>query len=152
MKIKNDLYEKIQKWHRIVSLKTDEKTIIFKNDNVIEYKKFEKLIEINDIKMKYITVYTFEKNDVAKRFNRTIVQMIRSMLIWIELFQFFWNETICTVNYFKNLMSAKQNKKKSSNELWTDDKSNVNHLKKFECLIHVYISTAKRNKFDFVSF
>ena len=49
-------------------------------------------------------------------------------------------------------MSAKQNKKKSSNELWTDDKSNVNHLKKFECLIHVHISTAKRNKFDFVSF
>ena len=117
MKIKNDLYEKIQKWHRIVNLKTDEKAIIFKNDNVIEYKKFEKLIEINDIKMKYITVYTSEKNGVAKRFNRTIVQMIRSMLIWIELSQFFWNETICTVNYFRNLMSAKQNKKKSSNEL-----------------------------------
>ena len=81
MKIKNDLYEKIQKWHRIVNLKTDEKAIIFKNDNVIEYKKFEKLIEINDIKMKYITVYTSEKNGVAKRFNRTIVQMTRSMLI-----------------------------------------------------------------------
>ena len=117
MKIKSDLYEKIQKWHRIVNLKTDEKAIIFKNDNVIEYKKFEKLIEINDIKMKYITVYTFKKNDVAKRFNRTIVQITRSMLIWIELPQFFWSETICTVNYFKNLMSAKQNKKKSSNEL-----------------------------------
>ena len=47
--------------------------MIFKNDNVIKYKQFEKLIEINDIKMKYITVYTFEENGVAKRFNRTIV-------------------------------------------------------------------------------
>ena len=81
MKIKNDLYEKIQKWHWIVNLKTDEKIIIFKNNNVTEYKKFEKLIEINDIKIKYITVYTFEKNDVAKRFNQTIVQMTRSILI-----------------------------------------------------------------------
>ena len=111
MKIKNNLYEKIQKWYRIVSLKTDEKTIIFKNNNVIKYKKFENIIEINDIKIKYIIVYTFEKNDVVKRFNRTIVQIIRSILIWVKLLQFFWSETICTVNYFRNLILAKQNKK-----------------------------------------
>ena len=75
MKIKNDLYQKIQKWHRTISLKTEKKTTIFKNDNVIEYRKFEKLIEINDIKMKYTTVYTPKENGVAERFNRTIIQM-----------------------------------------------------------------------------
>ena len=53
----------------MVNLKTDEKAIIFKNDNVIEYKKLKKLININDIKMKYIIVYTSEENDVAKQFN-----------------------------------------------------------------------------------
>ena len=47
------------------------------------------MIEINDIKIKYITFFTSEENGVAKQFNQTIVQMIQSMLIWIELFQFF---------------------------------------------------------------
>ena len=38
--------------------KNKKKATIFKSDNVIEYKKFEKLIEANDIKMKYTTAYT----------------------------------------------------------------------------------------------
>ena len=49
-------------------------------------------------------------------------------------------------------MSARQDKKKSSNELWTGDKSDVSHFRKFECLIHVHISAAKRNKLNSVSF
>ena len=81
MKIRNDLYQKIQGWHRAINLKTKKKTIIFRNDNATEYKKFEKLIEANGIKMKYIIAYTPKENGVAERFNRTIIQMARAMFI-----------------------------------------------------------------------
>ena len=148
MKSKTKISIKIREWHAFVNLKTKEKTVILKIDNVKKYQKFDRTTQFDDVYMKFITAYIFEKNGVAKKCNRTIVQMTRSMLIWAKLPQRFWNETICIVNYFRNMMPAERNKKKSPNELWNDCQSNVSHIRKFECLIYVHISSEVKAKLD----
>ena len=87
MKTKTEIPEKIREWHASVSLETGEKAVIFRTDNAKKYQKFDRMID--DVHMKFTTAYTPEKNEVAERYNRTIVQMARSMLIWAELPQKF---------------------------------------------------------------
>ena len=135
LRARSEIHQKISSWHAEIKLKTDEKPARFRADNALEYRKFEDSIRFRDIKVEFTTLYTPEENEVAERFNKTIIQMTRAMLIWTELPQKFWREAVCTTNYLRNLMPAGQNKYKSPNELWTERKLNVSHIKKFECLI-----------------
>lgn len=77
--------------------------------------------------MEYTTVYTQGKNGVAKRFNRTIIQMTRAMLTWSKFAQNFWTEAAGTANYLRNLLSEGQDDL-SLNELWNGNKHNVSHI------------------------
>ena len=72
---------KIREWHAFVNLKTKKKAVIFKIDNVKKYQKFDRTTQPDDVYMKFITAYTPEENGIAEKYNRTIVQMARSMLI-----------------------------------------------------------------------
>ena len=152
LKNRSDVYRKISDWNAASGLKSGETAATFRSDNAKKYRKFENLIRSRDIKVKFTTVYTSEENEMAERFNRTIIQMARSMLQWTELPQYFWGEAVCTANYFRNLMPAGQNKKKSSEKLWTGSKSDISHIRKFECLIHAHIFKEKRGKLNAVSF
>ena len=89
MKFKTKISAKIREWHAFVSLKTKKKTVIFKIDNVKKYQKFDRTTQFDDVYMKFITAYISDENGVAEKYNRTIVQMTRSMLIWAELSQRF---------------------------------------------------------------
>lgn len=146
------MYQKISVWNAEIKLETDEGAAAFRSNNVKEYRKFENSIRSQGIKMEYTIAYTSEENGVAERFNRIIIQMTRAMLLWAEFPQRFWGEVVSTTNYLRNLMPAKQDKKKSPNELWTRSRPDVSHLRKFECFCFVHISKEKRNKLDAVSF
>lgn len=101
--------------------------------------------------MEYTTVYTPEENSVAKRFNRTIIQMTRAMITWSERPQRFWAEAACTANYLRNFLPAGQDNL-SPNELWDGHKPEINHLRTFGCLVHVHIHSETGAKLDRVSF
>ena len=77
--------------------------------------------------MEYTTAYTPEKNSVAERFNRTIIQMTRAMITWSELPQRFWADAACTANLLRNFLPAGQDNF-SPNELWNGHKQEINHL------------------------
>ena len=92
MKSKTQMSEKIREWHVFVNLKTEKKATIFRTDNVKKYQKFEKLMNSQNVKTEFTTTYIFEKNGVVEKFNKTIVQMTRSMFIWTKLFHRFWKK------------------------------------------------------------
>ena len=117
LKTRSDIYEKINVWLAEIKLKTDEGAAAFRSDNAKEYRRLEEAVRSREIKMKYTTAYTSEENGVAEKYNRTIIQMARAMLLWAELPQRFWGEAVCTANYLRNMMPAGQDKQKSPNEL-----------------------------------
>lgn len=63
MRIKSDVYKKIQYWQTAVDTKVSEKTAIFRSDNVKKYKKLE---NSKDIYIIYTTRYTLEENNVVE--------------------------------------------------------------------------------------
>ena len=151
LKSRKEIYQKISEWQTAIGLQSGEKVAIYRCDNAREYQKFEKQIHAEGIRMEYATAYTPEENGVAERFNRTIIQMTRAMLVWSELPQNFWSEAAKTANYLRNLLPAGHDDL-SPYELWEGSKPSVSHIRTFGCVVHVHIPSENRAKLDRVSF
>ena len=53
--------------------------------------------------------YTPEQNGVAERFNRTLMERVRAMLLDAQLEEEYWAEAAATANYVKNRSPASHN-------------------------------------------
>ena len=151
LRTRNEIHRKIEDWRAEIRLEIGEEAAIFRSNNAKEYRKFEEAVRSQGIKVEFTTAYTPEENGVAERFNRTVIQMARAMLLWAELPQKFWGEAASTANYLRNMMPAGIDKEKSPNELWTGSKPDVSHIRKFGCLCFVHIPKENRNKLDAVA-
>ena len=137
---------------KVVELDSGEKVTLFQCDNAKKYQKFEQLVQSEDIWIEYTTLYTLEQNKVAEQFNRTIIQIVRSMLIWAELPHTFWKEAAVTANYLRNFLLTGVNGDKLPEEAWTGHKPDIWHLCTFGCLVYVYIPCETWVKLNQVSF
>lgn len=83
---------------------TAEKIKILRSDNGREYinKVFDHFLRENGIKRNLTADYTPQQNGVAERYNRTLVEMARCMLLHSSMSQNFWAEAINTANYIRN--------------------------------------------------
>ena len=73
-------------------------------------------------------VSTSQVNGVAKRKNRTIEEMEKSMLHEKGLTKIFWEEAVYTVIYLMNRCPTKAVENKIPILAWSKKKSSVNHL------------------------
>lgn len=73
----------------MIERESEKKLVSLRCDNAKEYIKFEKLIKAEGIRVGYTSAYTPEQNGVAERYNRTVVQIVRAMLIGAKLPQSF---------------------------------------------------------------
>ena len=123
----------------------------YRCDNAKEYQKIEKNVHDAGTRMEFTTVYTPKENGVAERFNRTIIQMTRAMLMHAQLPQSFWGEAAVTANYLRNILPGGQDDQ-SPNELWNGYKPEISHIRIFGCVVHVHIPSETRAKLDRISF
>lgn len=135
----------------MVELDSGSKLVHLRCDNAKEYIKFQKVIEAEGICVEYTSPYTPEQNGVAERYNRTIIQIVRAMLIGAKLPQSFWAEAAKTANYLRNLLPSGHDNQ-PPDELWSNKTSSVMHLKTFGCMVHVHIPKEKQAKLDKVSY
>ena len=77
---------------------------ILHNDNGGEFtsSEFESYLKKEGIKHQFTIPKCPEQNGVAERFNRTLVEMVRSMLSDSELPKSFWAEALATTVYLRN--------------------------------------------------
>ena len=82
---------------------------VLRTDNGGEYvsTEFERLLEIEGIRHERTIPKTPQQNGVAERHNRTLVEMVRSMLLDSKLPQKFWGEAISTAVYLCNRSPTK---------------------------------------------
>lgn len=68
------------------------------------------------------------QNGIAERFNRTILELVRAMLIARDLPQFLWAEAAAHAVYLRNRAPSKALDGMTPEEAWTGKKPDVSHL------------------------
>ena len=88
---------------------------------------FAKFLESHGICAQYTMLGTPEHNGVAKRRNRTLMDMVMSMLSNSSLPISLWMYTLITAAYLLNRIPSKS-VQKTLFELWTERKLSLTHL------------------------
>nr|GEU73622.1 retrovirus-related Pol polyprotein from transposon TNT 1-94 [Tanacetum cinerariifolium] len=111
-------------------------------------KEFNKFCEDNGIRRFLTAPYSPQQNGVVERKNRTILNMVRSMLKTKKMPKEFWAEAVYCAVYLLNPCPSKSLDNKTPQEAWNGLKPTVSHLRVFGNIAYVYIPSQKRLKLD----
>ena len=75
---------------------------ILNNDRGGKYEAMDSFCKDSRIRHLYTMSYKPQQNGIAKRRNRTLMDMTRSMIAYAELPNHFWDETLSTAAYILN--------------------------------------------------
>eukprot|EP00253_Pinus_taeda_P020167 PITA_20167 len=93
----------------------------------------------NGIHKQFTKRYTLQQNGVAKRKNRSIMDMARSMLKEKHLPNDYWAEGVHCVAYILNRCPTKAVMNKVPEEAWSGRKQGVTDMKVFGCVAYAHI-------------
>lgn len=110
--------------------------------------EFKDFCEQNGIKRKLTVAYTPQQNGVAERKNRTVMNMVRSMLFDKKIPKTFWPEAVKWAIYVLNRCPTLVVKDITPEEAWSGVKPSVEHFRVFGCLAHVHVPDVRRTKLD----
>ena len=88
-----------------------------------------------------------DQNGVAERRNRTLVDMVRSMLSNSNLPQFLWTDALKTAVYILNRVPTKA-VPKTPFEIWKGWKPSLRHMRVWGCPSEVRIYNPHEKKLD----
>ena len=108
---------------------------------------FAKLLESRGICAQYTMLGTPQENGVAKRRNRTLMDMVRSMLSNCYLPVSLWIYALKTATYVLNRVPSKA-VPKTPFELWTGRKPSLRHLRVWGCPAEVKPCNPHEKKLD----
>jgi IS30 family transposase len=109
---------------------------------------FRKYCDDNGIKRQLTAAYTPQQNGVAERKNRTIMDMVRSMLSCREVPKEFWPEAVNWAIYILNRSPTTTLIDITPEEACSNRKPSVKHFRVFGCVAYTHIPDAQRNKLD----
>ena len=122
-----------------------------RTDNGAEYTtgKFKQFCRDSKIRQEFTVPETPQQNGVAERFNRTLVEMGRCLLIQAKLPKKYWVRALDTAMHIRNLtVGANSNGGKSPFELFTGKTARRNHLRVFGCTAYVKKRKVNLRKLD----
>ena len=150
LKYKSEAFEKFREWRAKTELEAGKKLKVFRSDNGGEFtsKEFECFLKKEGIKHQLTVPKCPEQNGKAERMNRTLIEMVRSMLSHFKLPHKFWAETLSTAAYLRNRCPTKALPDKTPYEALTAVKPKVGRLRVFGCAAYRHIPKDERQKLD----
>ena len=132
IKNKSEALDRFQEFKAQAKNEMGERIKIIRSDGGGEYvsKAFKIFLKQQGIRHQITAPYTPQQNGVAERFNRTVIEMARTMLHGANLPYSFWAEAINTATYIRNrcISKALGTSKITPEEIWTGDKPKIDHL------------------------
>jgi transposase InsO family protein len=127
---KSETQEVLKKFLRRVHNEFDAKVKMIRSDNGTELKntQVEDFLDEEGIKHEFSAPYTPQENGVAKRKNRTLIEMARTMLDEYKTLDRFGVEAINTACHPTNRLYLHKLLKKTSYELLIGNKPNVSYF------------------------
>ena len=159
MKHKSEVFEKFKQFVSMSEnlFRNRVKKILFGNcvkklrsDNGGEYSSndLEQFCNDRGIIRETTVPYTPQQNGIAERANRTLMEMVRSMLHHGNMPLKFWAEALSTAVYLKNRSPTSCFTGQTPYERWFNEKPTVAHLKVFGCTAYAHIPDVQRKKLD----
>jgi len=108
---------------------------------------FAKFLEEQGIVPQYTMPGSPDMNGVAERRNRTLLDMVRSMLSNSKLPTFLWREALKTTVYILNRVPTKA-VSKTPFEIWKGWKPSLNHIRVWGCPAEVRVYNPHEKKLD----
>ena len=140
-------FEKFVEWNALVENSIGQKLKTLHTDNGGEYTsaEFTMYLKKEGVRHEFTVPKTPQQNGVAERMNRTLVEVVCSMLSDAKLP---WAEALSTAVYLCNRSPTTAVQGKTLFEAWTKEKPDVGHLKAFGCLCYAHVAKDERQKFD----
>ena len=134
----------------LVERESGEKIVCLRTDRGGEFcsQEFDEFCKIQGISRQLTTPHTPQQNGVAERKNRTIMNMVRSMLSEKEMPREFWPEACNWAIYVLNRSPTLAVKDITPEQAWTGRKPCVDQFRVFGCVAHVHIPDKLRKKLD----
>ena len=147
MKNKSDVCEKFKEYKNEVENQTNNKIKILRSDRGGEYvgQELQQYLKDNGIISQVTPPYTPQHNGVSERRNRTLLDMVRSMMSKAELPLSYWGYALETAAHMLNLMPTKS-VPKTPYEMWHGKKPHFNYLKVWGC--PAYVKNIGPNKLE----
>lgn len=147
---KSETLDKFREFVTLVSNQHGRQVKAFRSDNGTEFgsKDFVSFLSNQGIKIEKTVPYTPQQNGVAERFNRTVVEMARTLLNHAGLDKTFWAEAVNTAVYLRNRLPCRSIGGKSPYERWYKKIPNIQHLRTFGCVCYSHIPKEQRKKLD----
>ena len=122
----------------------------FRTDRGGEYcsKVFENFCAEHGIRRELTTAYTPQQNGLSERKNRTILNMVRSLMTRGRVPKNIWPEVVNWSVHILNRSPTFAIQNMTPEEAWRGRKPDVNHFKKFGCIAFVHVLDQKRKKLD----
>jgi len=111
-------------------------------------KRFEEFLKAEGIKRRLTVPHTPEQNGTTERKNRTLIDMVRCMLLQAGLSTGFWAEAVLTANYLRNRCPTKSLNGRTPFEIWMDRLPNLKHLRTFGMRTYILNKDPRKKKFD----
>jgi hypothetical protein len=107
-------------------------------------------LKATGIKHQTIVPYNPQHNGVVERMNKTLLNMVRSMMFFKNVKLMFWVDAVLCAVYVKNMCPSHALKNKTSYEMWYGSTFlGVVHLRVFGSTCYALIPKEKRSKFLF---
>jgi hypothetical protein len=150
LKSKDEVFNKFEESKALIENLSKRKIKILRSDNGGEYtsKEFENFCKDVEIKRELTTPYNPQKNGVVERKNRTIMEVVKTMIHDQDLPMNLWEEVAKTTIYVQNRVSHSALGFKTPEEMFSRKKLKVSHLKIFGFPVFLHISKEKKTKLD----
>lgn len=147
MKNKSESFEKFKEYKNEVENQLDKKIKALRTDRGGEYLsiEFSTFLKECGIVPQLTPPGTPQWNGVSERRNRTLLDMVRSMMCQTELPLYFWGHALQTAALTLNIVPSKS-VEKTPHELWTGKKPTLKFLKVWGC--EAYIKRMISNKLE----
>eukprot|EP00253_Pinus_taeda_P029619 PITA_29619 len=148
LKKKSDSFQTFRNFHKWIENDAQPHIGSIHTDNGKEYtsNEFENYLCQHEIKHQTTTPYNPQQNGVAERMNRTILNMVRSMLFFKNVKIMFWADSVLCAAYIKNRCPSNAIRNKTPYELWYGHVPSVKHLRVFGSTYYALILKVHRNK------
>lgn len=111
-------------------------------------KMFEEFFAKHGIDHEVTAPYTSQHNGITKRRNKTILDTERCMLKKNFFPKSLWGEVLPTVVYILNKCPTKKLNNKVLEEVWSEKRPSVSHLKVFGFICYKHVPDARIRKLD----
>ena len=147
---KSQVLSKFQHFVHQVKTATGRRVKALRTDNGGEYisREFSDYWSSKGITRELVPPYTPERNGVAERKNRSILDITRCLLLDKVLPSHLWGEAVKAAGDILNLRSTKHHPDKTLEELFYDKKPSIGHLRVFGSPAFVHIPKVSRSKLD----